>query len=436
MDTVTAVDVVPHAPSIWNATAVPPPALLPLRGELQVDCAIVGGGFTGLNAALHLSRRGAQACILEANDAGWGASGRNGGMAVLRYKSGWAALARQFGHERTRLLHRLVLDAVDALEQNVADFRLDGGFSRCGHITAAYTRQDARALRDDVDWLAAEAGDRHPRYLPPDEAARLIGSRTYAGGYLDSRAAGIHPLGYARELAAALAATGVPIHVSTPVVSIREDAQGCVLETPDARVRAATVIVASNAYTELFPLPAGLKRRIVPVATSVVATRTLPDDLYASMFTEGHLVTDTRHLVNYFRRVPGQRVLFGGRGSLTGHETPEIYRNLVTGLRRLFPQLRDVPIEHQWSGKVAVTLDDFPHVVRHSPRVVFAAGYGGRGVALTHLLGRMAAEMALGATVQCGPMQDGMPELPFHSWRLPVMNLMAAYYKLRDQLRL
>src|SRR3546814_4243858 len=92
MDNVVAVDAVPHAPSIWNATAVPPPALYPLRGELQVDCAIVGGGFTGLNAALHLSRRGVQTCILEANDAGWGASGRNGGMAVLRYKSGWAAL--------------------------------------------------------------------------------------------------------------------------------------------------------------------------------------------------------------------------------------------------------------------------------------------------------------------------------------------------------
>src|SRR3546814_13425340 len=103
-------------------------------------------------------------------------------MVVPRYKSGWAALARQFGHEQTRLLHRLVFDAVDALEQNVADFKLDGGFARCGHITAAYTRQDAQALRDDIAWLPAEAGYRHPRYLPPEDAPPLIRPHPHHAG--------------------------------------------------------------------------------------------------------------------------------------------------------------------------------------------------------------------------------------------------------------
>jgi glycine/D-amino acid oxidase-like deaminating enzyme len=425
-----------HAPSVWEATAPPPPPLAPLDRDLRVDCAVIGGGYTGLNAALHLSRRGAQTCVLEANDAGWGASGRNGGMAVLRYKLGWSALARKYGDMDTRLLHRLVLEAVDALESNVRELGLDGGFARCGHLTPAYTDKDAHALRDDVAWLAARAGDRTPRFVDVAGTAGLLGGGSYRGGYLDTRAAAVHPMSYARELAGALARRGIPIHVRTPATRVHADERGCTIETPAARVRADTVIVASNAYTSLFDLPPELSRRVVPVATSVIATAPLPDAMYATLLPAGHLATDTRHLVNYFRRAPGQRILFGGRGSLTGSERPAIYRNLVNGLHGLFPTLRDIPIEFRWSGKVAVTLDDFPHLVRHGPRVFFAAGYGGRGVALTHLLGRLAAEMALGATVQAGPMNGGMPVLPLHGLRLPVLNLMAAYYKLRDRLRL
>lgn len=426
----------PHAPSLWEATAPPSPPLRPLLHDMRVDCAIIGAGYTGLNAAWHLARRGAQACVLEASDAGWGASGRNGGMAVPRYKKGWCDLARLFGEEQTLLLHALAHDALDSLQRNVDELGLDGGFSRCGHLTPAYTDRHARALRDDVAWLARHAGDRQPRFLDAAETADRIGGGDYRGGYLDMRAAGVHPMAYARELGAALARRGIPIHARTPVTRVRIDADGCTLETAQARVRADSVIVATNAYTDLFDLPAGLARRLIPVATSVIATAPLPEALYAKLLPEGQLCTDTRHLVNYFRRAPGRRILFGGRGSLTGSERPAIYENLVKGLHGLFPALRDTPIEFRWSGKVAVTLDDFPHLARHGPRVLFAAGYGGRGVALTHLLGRLAAEMALGASVRAGPMSGGMPELPLHGLRLPALNLMAAYYKLRDRLRL
>ncbi|MEI2416264.1 FAD-binding oxidoreductase [Orrella sp. JC864] len=424
-----------HPPSVWNATAPAGVPLPPLAGDAQADCVVIGGGFTGLNAAWQLARRGVQPCVLEAHDAGWGASGRNGGMAVLRYKHNWSTLARKLGHEQTLLLHRLVHQALDILAENVQELGLDGGFSRCGHITAAYTSQDAQALREDVAWLAEHAGDRVPRFLDAGQAAALIGSRMYRGGYLDERAAGIHPLRYTRELAAALVRRGIAIHAGTPALRVHSDAGGCIVHTPHGQVRARSVIVASSAYTDLFDLPDGLRQRIVPVTTSVIATEPLPDDLYASVLGQGHLVTDTRHLVNYFRRVPGQRVLFGGRGSMTGRERPAIYRNLGAGLHALFPQLCGVPLQHQWSGKVAVTLDDFPHVCRYDPRIVFAFGFGGRGVALSHLLGRLAAELALGGQVQAGPMGRQMPVLPLHGLRLPVLNLMAAYYKLRDRMR-
>lgn len=426
----------PHPPSVWNATAAPAAALPTLEQDIQVDCAVIGGGFTGLNAARHLSKRGASCCVLEANDAGWGASGRNGGMAVLRYKYGWAELARQHGSEETLLLYRLVFDAVDSLEANVRELGLDGGFARYGHITAAYTPKHAQSLADDVQWLASCANDTTPRLLDKPAAAELIGSTLYSGGYLDPRAAGVHPLQYARELAAALAGASIPIYVNTPVSRVVTDAAGCVLHTPKGKVRAKTVIVASNAYTELFPLPQGLKQRLVPVTTSVVATRTLPDDLYNTLLPQNHLVTDTRYLVNYFRRVPGNRLLFGGRGSLTGKEKPGIYNNLVRGVYDLYPQLRSVGMEHQWSGKVAVTMDNFPHVGQHSDRVFYAYGYGGRGVALTHLLGKLVAEAALGASVNASAMSRAMGAVPFHSYRLPFMNMVAFYYRLRDQLKL
>ncbi|HEX2825316.1 MAG TPA: FAD-binding oxidoreductase [Burkholderiales bacterium] len=424
-----------HPPSVWNTTAHPVPQLPSLDRDIQTDVAIIGAGYTGLAAARHLARAGVACTVLEAHDVGWGASGRNGGMAVLRYKKPWSVLARELGRERTRTLYRLLHQALDLLEQTVDEFRIDCGFSRCGHITAANGKVALTTLQADIEWLKSE-GDTAPRLLDARETAELSGTDAYMGGYLDPRAGGVHPLDYARGHAAGLALSGVPIYVGTAVTSLREESDGVVLETTGGTVRAKQALVATNAYTELHRYGTDLAERVVPVSTSVLTTAPLAGEVARGILREGHLVSDTRHLLNYFRWAPGRRLLYGGRGSLTGKESPDVYRGLEAKLRATFPALQDVAIDHRWSGKVAVTLDDFPHVGRVSPRIAYAMGYGGRGVALTNLLGKLLAHLALGDLIDAGAMNgSGFRRVPLHALRIPAMKVVAVYYGALDAAR-
>ncbi|MBY0264830.1 MAG: FAD-binding oxidoreductase [Burkholderiales bacterium] len=424
-----------HPPSVWLSSANPARVYPQLQADLGTEVVIIGGGFTGLSAAWHLAKAGVACAVLEAQDIGWGASGRNGGMAVLRYKKPWAVLARQHGEDTARHLHGLLLGALDTLEAIVGEAGIACGFSRYGHITAANGKSAVAMLETDIAWLRT-AGDSAPRMLSRAETAELAGTGCYLEGYLDPRAAGIHPLNYARGLAAALADRGVPLYCATPVTAISEDGQGVSLTTPGGTVRAKQLLIATNAYTELFGFGSGLDRRVVPVSTSVITTAPLPQELLRRLLPQGHLVSDTRHLLNYYRVAPGGRLLFGGRGSLTGHESLEVYSGLERKLFETFPSLAGVAIDHRWSGKVAVTLDDFPHVGRLGARTAYAMGYGGRGVILTGLLGRMLAGLATGAEVRVGPMGgETFAPILFHGLRIPAMKAVAGYYRLLDALK-
>lgn len=404
-----------------------------LEREVATEVAIIGAGFTGLSAAHHLCKAGVAAVVLEACDAGWGASGRNGGMAVARYKKGFTALAKAYGNEATVRLYKMILEAVDTLESIVSERGLDCDFSRFGHITAAAGEAALRELEADCAWLSEHAGDTTPRILQSSPMRDRTGTSMYCGGYFDPRAAGIHPMRYSRSLAAALGRAGVAIFCETPVTSVIREGEGYLLLTRSGSVRCKRVIVATNGYTDLMPLQLGLDRRIVPVASSVIATSPLTDAMLANILPEGHLLTDTRKLTNYFRRLPGNRLLYGGRGDLHGRDRPDSFRGLEMLLVKTLPQLADCQIEYRWSGKVAVTLDNFPHLGELSPGLFFAMGYGGRGVALAQLLGKYVARLATGQAVSAGPMRaNAFAPIPFHSLRRPAMQVMAGYYQWKD----
>ncbi|MEP7207312.1 MAG: FAD-binding oxidoreductase [Casimicrobiaceae bacterium] len=431
------VPVRPHAPSVWASSGMPAPAMPALDRDVDTDVAIIGAGFTGLNAAWELVQRGVPCVVIDATDAGWGASGRNGGMAVLRYKKSWSALAGRLGDAAALALYRWIHEAVDGLERNVQDLGIDCEFKRYGHITAANGPRALAELERDCAWLASRANDRVPKAMDALGARQLIGTDAYYGAYLDPRSAGIHPLNYARGFAKALLARGVPMYGETPASALRVEAGNVKVLTPNGTITAKHVLVCTNGYTDLFGFQQNIARRVVPVSTSVVTTGPLSPELRATILPQGHLVTDTRHLVNYFRSVPGNRLLFGGRGSLSGRESPEIYEGLIGHLHRTFPALRGTAIDHRWSGMVAVTMDDFPHLGAVGDRVFFALGYGGRGVALTNLLGKHIARYALGQRAALGPMSEpAFLPIPMHGLRIPAMNVVASYYKLRDRLRL
>lgn len=421
--------------SLWAATATARPELPVLKNDIETDVVIVGGGYSGLSTAHHLRISGIGCVVLEANDVGWGASGRNGGMAVLRYKKPYSALAAEYGNEVAKRLYTMVHEAVDTMESIVGAYEIDCGFARYGHITAANGPKAVKILEADIRWLRTQIKDSGPSALDRSRMRELVGTGVYPGGYLDPRAAGIHPLNYARGLASGLASRGTPIYVGSPVTAMHAESSRTIVQTPGGTVRGRKVVITTNAYTDLEHLGLNLSRRIVPVSSSVIATAPVPDTVAAFILPKGNLVTDTKHLVNYFRKLPGNRVLFGGRGDISGFESPEIYQGLERLAVDTFPALAGVPIEYRWSGKVAVTLDDFPHLGRVGDRTFYAMGCGGRGVALTNLLGKLVARMVKGENVDAGPMSSNrFAPIPFHGWRLPAMQVVAGYYKLLDRL--
>jgi len=419
-------------PSFWAATANPHAPLPSLAEDIETDVAIVGGGFTGLTTAHYLRRSGIDCAVLEANDAGWGASGRNGGMAVLRYKGGWTGVSKAFGLETAQHMFHILHDAIDSLEDTIRNCGIDCGFSRCGHVTAAHGPKPLADLEADVRWLEKEMGYEGAAMLSGEETRALIGTDRYVGAYLERRSGSIHPLNYVRGLAAAVA-KHTPVYVSTPVTGYRREASGFLLDTPSARVRAKRIVIATNAYTGLFPLPNDLARRIVPVPSNIVATEPLSDARLAGILPQGHVVTDSRRVNYYFRVSPDRRMVFGTRGHLSGSLEPWAFENVEKAMADVFPALAGARIDYRWNGKVGFSLDFFPHFGEAEPGVFYGLGYSGRGVVLTHMVGRMLAGLLCGERPDAGPIsRSRFAPIPMHGLNPIGIRLYTAWYRFLD----
>jgi gamma-glutamylputrescine oxidase len=428
-----------HAASVWADTALgnimENQAPASLSGTQRADVVIIGGGFTGLNAAAEALRLGLSCIVLEARRVGWGASGRNGGMAVLRYKSSWSEMAAQFGNAATKKLYAHIHEAVDSLEQNVDSYGIDCGFSRYGHMTAAYHSRAMHRLEADADWLKSHVGDTRIELIGKHETAELIGSRLYAGAYFDPRSAGLHPLNYCKGLKAALEKRGAVFFEGTAADDIVVESAGVVVTAAQGEVRARHALICTNAYTDGLLIASDIERRILPITVAVVATAPLPPELRKAILPQNHLVTDTKNLLNYYRLVEGGRLLFGGRGEPAYQDHPKNHKRLRDEMIHVFPNLADIEIDYRWTGVVGITRDNFPHIGAIGERVFYAVGYGGRGVALTHLLGKYLARRITGDTSSLGAMTEGaFKPIPFKGLRLPLLKAGTAYYKLKDKL--
>ena len=415
-----------HAPSWYAATSVPAPDRPALVGDRRADVCIVGAGFTGLSAALHLAQAGLQVVVLEAHRAGWGASGRNGGQvgSGQRQDQDWIE-ARAPGDARA------LWDIAEDAKALVRDLGapMPGVDWRPGIAHALRKPAEVAAARAYADRLARDYGYAQIEPLGRDALAALIGTDAYAGGEVDHGAGHIHPLNFALGLAAAAEAAGAVIHERSEVLAL-DPGPPARLRCAQGTVTADHVILACNGY--LGGLAPDVAARVMPINNFIVATEPLGP---RAPLARDIAVADSRFVVNYWRQTPDGRLLFGG-GESYGWRFPDIVASVRKPMARVYPQLADVRIDHAWGGTLAITVTRVPCFLRVAPHVLSASGYSGHGVALATMAGRILAAAVQG---QAGHF-DIMARLPVPRFpggtllRHPALVLAMTWYALRDRL--
>jgi glycine/D-amino acid oxidase-like deaminating enzyme len=416
--------------SAWSA-AEPLPETRPLEGDRRADVAVVGAGYTGLSAALHLAERGADVVVLDAAEPGWGGSGRNGGQVIPGLKDDPDELERKFGPDLGRRMWQITGAAADFVFELVARHKISCQAQQSGWISAAPNAAAMATLRTRAaEWQRRGAP---VEMLDRQRVAELTGTTCYVGGMLDRRAGALQPLSYVRGLASAVKAAGAAIHGRSAATRLEAQAGSWRVLTSAGAVTAKTVILATNAYTDdLWP---GLRRTLLPVQSYQVATRPLPEDVRRRVLPGGQAVSDLRRILFYFRLDPDGRLLMGGRGPLNDVGDPALFARLEAVAARFFPQMGAPQWEHRWSGRVALTADHLPHLHEPRPGVLIGLGYNGRGVAMGTVMGKLLADRALGVS----PAELGWPvtpiaPIPLHAWRVPVMALVVHWKRFQDWL--
>jgi gamma-glutamylputrescine oxidase len=358
---------------------------------VEADICIVGAGFTGLSAALHLAERGYAVVVLEANGVGWGASGRNGGQAIVGLAPGMLRARDLLGEAWAGEIWRLTLEAASLQRRLIERFAIACDY-RPGYLYAAARARHMAEIREEQALLARWGYD-GARLLDREEIGRMVVGPGYAGGLLDRSSGHLHPLNYALGLAAAARSLGARIFEGTRATKVTQR-PSLTVATERGRVGCRHVVLAGNAY--LGELSAELLDFVLPVATYILATAPLGEGRARRLIPGDVCVSDSKRILDYYRLSADHRLLFGGRANYS-LKTPW---NLEAAMRRrlltVFPSLGDVGIDYLWGGEVAVSLNRLPHIGRLAGEVYFAQGFSGHGVALTTLVGRLVAEAISG----------------------------------------
>jgi glycine/D-amino acid oxidase-like deaminating enzyme len=379
-------------PSLWAATAEAGPPAPPLAGSAEADVAVIGGGFTGLSTALHLAEAGKEVVLLEAAEPGWGASGRNGGQVNPGWKVLPSEIVARFGRERGERVVRMADATCDLVFELIARFEIPCDAIRPGYLQAACGGRGRQAQESWArEWSAQGA---EVELLDGKAFADLTGTDRYDGGMRDARGGNLQPLSYARGLATAAAGLGARLHGGSPAIEVAQHGAGWRVATTGGQVSAEHVVIGTNGYTDgLWP---GLRETVVPVASFIVATRPLSQNLARSILPQRHAVSETRRVLFYFRMDRDDRFVFGGRGRLFDSADQGRREHLKAEARRLYPQLADVGWDYSWGGYVAVTGDHMPRLMRLAPGVFAGIGYNGRGIAMATMMGKQLALAVLG----------------------------------------
>jgi len=400
-----------------------------LTENIAADVAIIGGGITGVSAALHLAERGYKVALLEAQDIGWGASGRNGGQALAGFGCSLHKLRQLTGAETTKKLWDMSVEAVDLLHSQIARFGIPAS-PVLGYLHAAVKARQTQELREEQETLAA-LGAPVGRLLEGAELRSRLASPRYVAALEDNIAGHIHPYNYVLGLACAAQAAGAQLFGQAAVDKVEPGAK-ITLHVGAHRVTASYLLVAGGAY--LGGLEKKLAGYIMPVGTYIMATE--PRDDVPGLIPGNEAVGDLNFVLDYFRRSPDNRMLFGGRVSYSTIPPPDLAAAMLRRATRVFPQLKDARVEYLWGGNVDITVNRAPHFGRLADNILFAHGFSGHGVALTGLAGKLAAETIAGQAERFD-LFTRIPHARFPggpALRTPALLLATAWFRLRDML--
>lgn len=403
-----------------------------LRGEVRADVAVVGGGYMGLSAALHLAEKGLCVVVLEAHRVGFGASGRNGGQVGSGQRQNQVWLEKTVGRDHAHRLWDMAEDAKSLVKDLIARHAMPVTFNP-GVAHACYSDAETRETHAYAEKLARDYGYTQIEPLDRSGIRRLIGSTSFAGGEIDRGAGHIHPLNFAIGLAKAAAAAGARIHEESEVLSLTPGPKAT-LRTAQGQLVADHVILAGNGY--IGGLEPGYPSRVMPINNFILATEPLGDRA-RDVLAEPVAVADSNFVVNYWRLSEDNRLLFGG-GESYGYRFPDILKTVRAPMLKIYPQLADVKIGHAWGGTLAITMNRMPALMRPYPNVLAGSACSGHGVALSTLTGKLLAETVAG-NAEGFDLLASIPQPRFPggaTLRWPLLVLAMTWYSMRDRLGL
>ncbi|SER17890.1 gamma-glutamylputrescine oxidase [Faunimonas pinastri] len=420
-----------YPPSFYEVTATPAPRRPALAGSRRADVCIVGGGFTGLSAALHLAEAGAEVVLLEAGRIASGASGRNGGQLHSGQRQDVLWLEQRFGFERARAMWDMAQSAKALVRDLVERFAIDCDL-RTGVIDALHKPAYVDEAAELVEALHTRYGYDQIDLLGRDEIVEALGSAHYLGGTRDRGGGHLNPLALARGLAEAAEAAGAAIHENSAAIELRRDGKPVVL-TADGEIRADHVIVATNGRSG--PFESDTSRRVLGLNNFVVALKPL-GSLGEHILPGGECASDSYFVVCYWRKTADGHLIFGGGESSTRHVPADIASFVRPHLARVYPALRHAEVAHAWGGVVSITGPRLPFVRAIRPDVWAAGGFSGQGVGLAPYTGKLLAEAALGRTEGLQPFLDlPIPPIPRSDWfRQALVTLAIWQGRLKDRL--
>ncbi len=391
----------------------------PLTGALRADLAIIGGGYTGLSAALAAAKAGAEVALVEAETLAHGGSGRNVGLVNAGLWTPPEEIVARLGAEAGGRLNALLAGAPARVFELIEAHGIDCEATRRGTLHCAHAPAGMRELAERHRQLAATGAP--VRLLGAAEARARVGTKRIHGALLDARAGTIQPHAYALGLARAAQGLGARLHAHSPARALRRERGAWIVETPGGTIRARALLLAANAYIRGDIAP--VRQDFVPVHFAQIATAPLPPKLRAEIMPGGEGCWDTALVMSSFRLDRAGRLIVGGIGRLD-HPAGRIHASWARRkLVELFPQAADIPVEYQWHGRIAMTADHLPKLVRIGPEALSCLGYSGRGIGPGTVFG----EAVAGALLAGDP--EGLPLAPVAEHRERLVRLRQAFYE-------